>query len=525
MLARQIGWDIVVERLCAPNALAETPFDLTVPGPCQPLTPPASDCDSDPGVGDLFPADAVDGAATARRASPVSSERCFGDPTTQITAREALTGETPQPQLPPVPQLRNLPTPIGTPQSGYGLLGGLRRQPSMCSAMLQARKECMAKATLDTCPPPMPHPKPSFERRSSVSMSVSSLTSSPESMMSDDSTLSSMSSMSSLSSFSARSSRSSSISSACGPLSQVRLEGLPSQRGPVAPCRPGTSRMWADSADLALRLKSTPSAASMRPNEPHQPSGLLKAIAENHPRSPQNANDNIRSEPRDFENLESSQEHLQRSLELEAAACLHSLRSRPSSTTTSNEATPQPRPAASRLSGSSFVDSTTPHSHLFGALPVSQRSSLTVTPVMSFARDIKESTPARHKRTHSKANASLATDLHDAVRTNLRQNTAAVLDWDGPLADATNNACRRIQSRSTSIGLEEPSSPLSPPLTPSSTANEKASRSPTAPWAERCVPKQCGIGGSKRRGCMGKVNEESRAVEECGRLLRKGLRS
>ena len=518
MLACRIGWSTLIERLCASDALSDKAFDFSIPGPCQLSTPPATEYDSDEGVADLLLADAAEGNFMQFRRSPVPSETISGEPM-KAPVWEPTNCGTPQPQLPPVPQLRNLPTPIGTPQPGYGLLSNLRRQPSMCSAMLQARKECMARATLDSCPPPLPCPKSTIERRSSISQSVTSLSSSPESMMSDDSTLSSMSSMSSLSSVSTRSSRSSSISSACGTLSQVRLEGLPPQRGTL----PSLSRKLGDSAELALRFKAMPTVAPARQSDLFLPSSTLGAITESQIHIPKGTKEHNALRPVSTATSESLLDRYQRSVELEVAASLSNLRSGHLSPIPSNEATPQPRPAASQLESASRTQTPTQPAHLFGALPISQGQ----TPSTSCTRDQKVMLPARHKRTHSKANSHYTADMQNIVRMNLHRASSASVSGIASTVAIVNDGNDDLAQKPPSTSRSEAESPfVSPPATPPNAENEKASRSPSAPWAERSVPKACGLDGSKRRGCLGNAlnqRKESKAVEQCRRSLRKDI--
>lgn len=143
--------------------------------------------------------------------------------------------------LPPTPtgvRLGPLPTPMLTPKSytsntpAVSLAGFSSRRPSMCSAMNQAQTACMARSTMDynwnTKYNGLEAYHLSARRPSVQSMSGSSMASSPESMISDNSS---------------RSSRASSISSASSLSSanawaptSVKLNRLATLRCAGLPC-------------------------------------------------------------------------------------------------------------------------------------------------------------------------------------------------------------------------------------------------------------------------------------------------
>lgn len=155
--------------------------------------------------------------------------------------------------LPPTPSLVRLgplPTPILTPQSAVSntpavsLAGYNSRRPSMCSAMSMAQNACTARSTMDYnwSNNKSYHGLEAYHissaRRPSVqSLSGSSLTSSPESMISDNS--SQMSRSSRASSISSASSMSS--ANAWAPTS-VKLNRLATLRCAGLPCPMPTSQ-------------------------------------------------------------------------------------------------------------------------------------------------------------------------------------------------------------------------------------------------------------------------------------------
>jgi hypothetical protein len=159
-----------------------------------------------------------------RKVSPVTPRflDLAGSHDTTPTPQSPLTAIPPRflepspNMLPPTPSLARmgpLPTPILTPQSAISntptvsLAGYNSRRPSMCSAMSQAQNACMTRSTMDYnwSNNKSYHGLEAYHlsaRRPSIqSLSGCSLTSSPESMISDNSSIS-------------RSSRASSISSA-----------------------------------------------------------------------------------------------------------------------------------------------------------------------------------------------------------------------------------------------------------------------------------------------------------------------
>jgi len=154
--------------------------------------------------------------------------------------------------LPPTPSLVRLgplPTPILTPQSAVSntpavsLAGYNSRRPSMCSAMSQAQNACMSRSTMDYnwTNNKSYHGLEAYHissaRRPSVqSLSGCSLTSSPESMISDNSSLSRSSRASSISSASSLSS-----ANAWAPTS-VKLNRLATLRCAGLPCPVPTSQ-------------------------------------------------------------------------------------------------------------------------------------------------------------------------------------------------------------------------------------------------------------------------------------------
>jgi hypothetical protein len=116
---------------------------------------------------------------------------------------------TPTPTLPSLARLGPLPTPSLTPQSmasntpaASGMALGSRR-PSMCSAMQQAQCSSLARTCVDQFNPSIRNGLEAYHfssRRPSLAPSNSSLSSSPESMISDNSRSSRASSISSVSS-------------------------------------------------------------------------------------------------------------------------------------------------------------------------------------------------------------------------------------------------------------------------------------------------------------------------------------
>jgi hypothetical protein len=116
---------------------------------------------------------------------------------------------TPTPSLPSLARLGPLPTPTLTPQpmtsntpAASALAFGSRR-PSMCSAMQQAQSSSLARTCVDPFNPSIRNGLEAYHfpsRRPSLAPSNSSLSSSPESMVSDNSRSSRASSISSVSS-------------------------------------------------------------------------------------------------------------------------------------------------------------------------------------------------------------------------------------------------------------------------------------------------------------------------------------
>ena len=111
-------------------------------------------------------------------------------------------GKTGEPELPPLPHLGPLPTPMMTPQTGTFCTPAVSasrvssRRSSMSYAMAQIQTSCLARSTLDNphqWKPNAPAPFPTSARRSSLARPASTF-SSPESMISDVSTRSSRSS-------------------------------------------------------------------------------------------------------------------------------------------------------------------------------------------------------------------------------------------------------------------------------------------------------------------------------------------
>lgn len=160
--------------------------------------------------------------------------------------------------LPPTPSLVRmgpLPTPILTPQSAVSntpavsLAGYNSRRPSMCSAMSQAQNACMSRSAMDYnwTNNKSYHGLEAYHissaRRPSVqSLSGCSLTSSPESMISDNSSLSRSSRASSISSVSSLSSANAwaPTSVNLGRLATLRCAGLPCPiptSQPLAACK------------------------------------------------------------------------------------------------------------------------------------------------------------------------------------------------------------------------------------------------------------------------------------------------
>lgn len=115
----------------------------------------------------------------------------------------------PTPSLPSLARLNTLPTPSLTPQSitsgtpaASAMALGSRR-PSMCSAMAQAQCSSLARTCVDQFNPSIRNGLEAYHfpsRRPSLALSNSSLSSSPESMISDNSRSSRASSISSVSS-------------------------------------------------------------------------------------------------------------------------------------------------------------------------------------------------------------------------------------------------------------------------------------------------------------------------------------
>jgi hypothetical protein len=114
--------------------------------------------------------------------------------------------------LPPTPSLARmgpLPTPSLTPQSyasntpAAGAMAYVSRRPSMCTAMQQAQCSSLARTCVDQFIPSVKNGLEAYHfpsRRPSLAHSTSSLSSSPESMISDNSRSSRASSISSISS-------------------------------------------------------------------------------------------------------------------------------------------------------------------------------------------------------------------------------------------------------------------------------------------------------------------------------------
>jgi hypothetical protein len=113
------------------------------------------------------------------------------------------------PPTPSLPRMGHLPTPSLTPQSyasntpaASAMAYGSRR-PSMCSAMQQAQCSSLARTVVDQFNPTIRNGLEAYHfpsRRPSLAASTSSLSSSPESMISDNSRSSRASSISSVSS-------------------------------------------------------------------------------------------------------------------------------------------------------------------------------------------------------------------------------------------------------------------------------------------------------------------------------------
>ncbi|KAL6710776.1 PHO85 cyclin-5 [Coniothyrium glycines] len=115
----------------------------------------------------------------------------------------------PTPSLPSLTRLNPLPTPFLTPQSitsntpAASVVAFGSRRPSMCSAMAQAQCSSLARTCVDQFNPSIRNGLEAYHfpsRRPSLALSQSSLSSSPESMISDHSRSSRASSISSISS-------------------------------------------------------------------------------------------------------------------------------------------------------------------------------------------------------------------------------------------------------------------------------------------------------------------------------------
>jgi PHO85 cyclin-5 len=113
------------------------------------------------------------------------------------------------PPTPSLPRMSHLPTPSLTPQSyasntpAAGAMAYGSRRPSMCSAMQQAQCSSLARTCVDQFNPSVRNGLEAYHfpsRRPSLAPSNSSLSSSPESMVSDNSRSSRASSISSVSS-------------------------------------------------------------------------------------------------------------------------------------------------------------------------------------------------------------------------------------------------------------------------------------------------------------------------------------
>lgn len=113
------------------------------------------------------------------------------------------------PPAPPLARMGPLPTPSLTPQSyasntpAAGAMAYASRLPSMCSAMQQAQCSSLARTCVDQFNPSIKNGLEAYHfpsRRPSLAQSNSSLSSSPESMISDNSRSSRASSISSISS-------------------------------------------------------------------------------------------------------------------------------------------------------------------------------------------------------------------------------------------------------------------------------------------------------------------------------------
>lgn len=499
-VADRIGWSTVVLRLSTPDVLAEGNFDFSVPGPVQMLTPPASDCGSDEGAAEPLWADLSETSSVSGRTSPAISD--CSSVSSSTPTWEFQNSQSAQPSLPPVPQLRNLPTPQGTPQPNPDLFRPFSRRPSMCSTMSQARRECFLKATLDSCPPPAPIPglpikplNPELVYRSSHCRSTASLSSSPESMISDDSTMSSISSCSS---------RSSSISSACAPLSQFKLAEMTQRLTPKVNAPGFVLRPTDTSASSALRYCLTPSSTSV----PRSDSADVGCRSK--------GGDDFFLQPESPAGHGVQHDRIRTNEELEVANSLQSLRSgSTSSVPSSNEATPQPKAAAPPLRHKSSIAMLHPgHPHLFGALPISQKPSSPWPGSIPSSRDTTPTpTPSSTniKRTHSKANSKPLrnTALHAQVRENL-------------------SATSTMPTVYTSLSTETP--PHSPPHSPDGTPESKAQQSPTSDWAPTkipiigkrgCVKRLCSSGDLRGKATVSSCRDVSTpAVEEARRLMR-----
>ncbi|KAJ9666783.1 PHO85 cyclin-5 [Coniosporium apollinis] len=231
-------------------------------------------------------------------------------PTTQLQPPRFLE---PRPDLlpptPPLPRMGPLPTPQLTPQSATsstpaaGVEAFALRRPSMCSAMAQAQSLSMARCTMEFKPSGLEAYQLS-SRRPSLAPSSSSLSSSPESMISDNSR------------FSSRASSISSVSSAAwAPTGRPQLARLATCRNAglpyVAPCKEKENMGYLPTEPLsAIDFTGLQLMESEATSLPHRPKAATEAPAQISPTRG-------RKRGRSSVDLAAKQAHLYRQMQLE----------------------------------------------------------------------------------------------------------------------------------------------------------------------------------------------------------------
>lgn len=410
---------------------------------------------------------------------PLNTNFSFGDATSEkqgveqyqglysrdstLSQQNGSEGSDPSPNAvsqPPLPIIHNLPTPQSTPQTQqFGTFSGSGSTSAMSATMCQLRQNALARASLESCPPPQPYiPRCNESRPSSLSRSTTQTYSPPESVLSDVPTAYS------------RRSRSSSISSMA---SSVSVASLPSKHDRITLQRStGLGDTRYNPVDTSLtKTWSNPDCPVTRYNSPQLYGEIQTSPASAASISPQRQAYMVRG-PTTL--------GLQ---DLEAAAALCKLRPMAesyneqfSSGQAHNSATSswQSTPNARYLNG---INGAAPSSH----------PSAEATPTASSVRYLQEEnvSPSRcHKRTHSKATDT----LQDEVRAQLRNSL-----WTSEITDRT---------------IKAGSSPRHCPI-----------QSPTMTYGvtKTAVPVK-GTDGGKRH-CMYEVS----AADRASRMLRKSM--